>query len=350
MFVYIQLASVVGVSMWSIIIILLVILGIWFVLKVYFEKYDTIIAYTGGLGSGKTFKGVQQSIKLLRKNRLKVKFYNIKTRFLNLFRKEKKLVVTEIPMLYSSIPIFIRQKRFEFKMCNLVKLKYSYWVDYNNNNNSKISRYILRSDYELMLSNNIIKRRDVSRFIESSLELTEDYLLLQKHINYKSIVFLDEIGGYVNQYEYNNPNVIYALDEFIRLFRHYSRGGYLICTEQCSDSICKPIRVRLNKVFNLMNFKGYFGLFYRVNIRELSLSEDIKTIEQQNSEDNMKVTFGLFPLRKRYDTYCYSERYNSVPYANIQNVFSELKRYTLLRVSHKKVYKPLTSDFKNLDK
>lgn len=350
MFLYIQLASVVGVSMWSIIIILLVILGIWFVLKAYFEKYDTIIAYTGGLGSGKTFKGVQQSIKLLRKNRLKVKFYNIKTRFLNLFRKEKKLVVTEIPMLYSSIPIFIRQKRFEFKMCNLVKLKYSYWVDYNNNNNSKISRYILRSDFESMLSNNIIKRRDVSRFIESSLELTEDYLLLQKHINYKSIVFLDEIGGYVNQYEYNNPNVVYALDEFIRLFRHYSRGGYLICTEQCSDSICKPIRVRLNKVFNLMNFKGYFGLFYRVNIRELSLSEDIKTIEQQNSEDNMKVTFGLFPLRKRYDTYCYSERYNSVPYANIQNVFSELKRYTLLRVSRKKVYKPLTSDFKNLDK
>lgn len=76
--------------MWSIIIILLGILGIWLVLKAYFEKYDTIIAYTGGLGSGKTFKGVQQSIKLLRKNRFKVRIYNVKTRFLNLFRKEKK--------------------------------------------------------------------------------------------------------------------------------------------------------------------------------------------------------------------------------------------------------------------
>lgn len=345
---HIQLVSVVGGYMWSIIIILLGVLCIWLVLKAYFEKHDTIIAYTGGLGSGKTFKGVQQSIKLLKKNRIQVKFTNVKNKILNIFRKEKKLINSEIPMLYSSIPIFIKQKNREFKTYNLVKLKYSYFVEYNNNkdNFDKIDRFIKKQQYEEMLLKKLITKSNIDKYIESSIELTEDYLLLQSHINYKSIVFLDEIGGYVNQYEYSNPNVIYALDEFIRLFRHYTRGGYLICTEQCSDSICKPIRVRLNKVFNLMNFKGYFNLFYRVNIRELSLSEDIKTIEGQNSEDNMKVTIGLFPFRKRYDTYCYSERYNSVPYVDIHNVFAGLKRYTLLKVSRKKIFMPLTSDKK----
>ena len=63
--------------MWSLIIILIAIFLIWLILKVYFEKFDTVIAYTGGLGSGKTFKGVTQSIKLLKKNRFSVKFKNI---------------------------------------------------------------------------------------------------------------------------------------------------------------------------------------------------------------------------------------------------------------------------------
>lgn len=332
--------------MWSIIILLVAIFLIWLVLKVYFEKFDTVIAYTGGLGSGKTFKGVQQSIKLLRRVRFSVKFNNLKNRIYNIFHCEKKSIIKDTPRLYSSIPIFIKQKRRKFKLYNLVKLKYRFWLEYNQNNEFKIDRYIKREDFEELKAKNIVLDINIDKYIESSLELTVEHLLLQEHIGYRPIVFLDEIGGFVSQYEYNNPNVIYALDEFIRLFRHYTKGGYLICTEQCSDSICKPIRVRLNKVFNLMNFKGYFNLFYKVNIRELSLSEDIKTIEEQNSEENMKVTIGLFPLRKRYDTYCYSERYNSVPYSKISEVFDGLKRYSLLKVPKRIVYKPLTTDEK----
>ena len=264
--------------MWSIIILLIAIFLIWLVLKVYFEKFDTVIAYTGGLGSGKTFKGVQQSIKLLRRVRFSVKFNNLKNCIYNIFHCEKKSIIKDTPRLYSSIPIFIKQKRRKFKLYNLVKLKYKFWLEYNQNNKLKIDRYIKREDFEELKAKNIVLDINIDKYIESSLELTVEHLLLQEHIGYRPIVFLDEIGGFVSQYEYNNPNVIYALDEFIRLFRHYTKGGYLICTEQCSDSICKPIRVRLNKVFNLMNFKGYFNFFYKVNIRELSLCEDIKTI------------------------------------------------------------------------
>lgn len=332
--------------MWSIIIILIAVFLIWLVLKVYFEKHDTLIGYTGGNGSGKTFKGVQKSTKLLKLNRLSVFFDNLKNRFFNLFRVEKKCINKEVPRLYSSIPIFIKQSRKKFKLYNLVKLRYKYWLEYNQKNEIKIERYIKRELFEELKSKSIITDKNIQLFIECSLELTSEHLLLQEHINCKSVVFLDEIGGFASQYEYNNPNIMYAFEEFIRLFRHYTKGGYLVCTEQCSDSICKPIRVRLNKVFNLMNFKGYFNLFYKVNIRELSLSEDIKTIEQQNSEDNMKVTIGLFPLRKKYDTYCYSERYKSVPYAKFNEVFEGLKRYTLLKVPNRIVYKPLTTDKK----
>ena len=327
----------------TIILLIVFIFLVWLVLKVYFEKFDTVIGYTGGLGSGKTFIAVTKSCRLLRKNRFKVWFYNFRIKISNIFRVEKKKKIDEVPNMYSSIPVFIKQKNRKFKTYNLVKLRYKYWLEYNKN--SFIDRYITRDMFEDMLSKSLITKFDISKYIESSFELTESHLLLQEHINEKSIVFIDEIGGYVNQYEYQNPNVLGALDEFIRLFRHYTKGGYFVCTEQCSDGICKPIRVRLNKVFNLMNFKGYFNLFYRVNIRELSLSEDIKTIEQNMTEDNMKTKIGLFPLRKKYDTYCYSERYKGVPFGSY-NAFNELKRYTLLKVSHNKIYRPLTTDKK----
>ena len=190
--------------MWSLIIILIAIFLIWLILKVYFEKFDTVIAYTGGLGSGKTFKGVTQSIKLLKKNRFSVKFNNFKNRFLNIFRVEKKPINNEIPMLYSSIPIFIKVRKRKFKLYNLVKLKYKYWVVYNQNNEIKIERYIKRAEYEEMKSKNLITDINVDLWIESSLELTVGHLLLQDRIVSKCVVFLDEIGGFVSQYEYSN--------------------------------------------------------------------------------------------------------------------------------------------------
>ena len=43
---------------------------IFFIIKPYFIKYDTIIAFTGGLGSGKTYLSVKYALRLLRINRL----------------------------------------------------------------------------------------------------------------------------------------------------------------------------------------------------------------------------------------------------------------------------------------
>ena len=321
--------------MLNLILIVLAVFLIFIVLKVYFEKYDCVVAYTGGLGSGKSFRAVRVSCKLLKRNRIRFYFDNFKIWLKNLFRKkDNKLDYDkEIPLLYSSIPVFIKQKRKPFKMYNLVRLKKPILIE------EKKVLFLTKKQFKQLK----IEKKNVKLYIESSIELTEDYLLLQKHVNRKSVVFIDEFGSYVNQYEYNNPNAVETLEEFVRLYRHYTKGGYLILTEQCSDCICKPIRVRVNKVFNLMNFRGYFKFFYKVQIRELSLSEDIKTIESMNTEDNMRTTFGLFPLRRQYDTYCYSNRYNSVPHDFEWNCYTSLKKNKLMKIS-KKLVKPLTSD------
>lgn len=56
----------------------------------YRQKHDTIVAYTGGLGSGKSLLSVQTSIKLLKKNRIKVWFYNNIKRYVYHFFIKKK--------------------------------------------------------------------------------------------------------------------------------------------------------------------------------------------------------------------------------------------------------------------
>lgn len=244
--------------------------------KTYNRKYDTVIAYTGGLGSGKSMLSTETAIQLLRRNRRKIWRYNI------FHPKDKK----QRPLLYSNIPIRISKKE---------------WAEV----------------------------------------LTAEHLLLRARIREKSVVYIDEVGSFANQFQFRDQN-IQIFDEFIRFFRHYTKGGYLVVNDQCSENIVLQIRRRINTVFNLMHFKPRLWLFYTVRCRNMSISEEIKTVEQQNTEDNAKVVFGFLQPKWRYDTWCYSERYNSVPDVPL-NPHVALKTNRLLRLPTKPL-KALTND------
>lgn len=243
--------------------IAVILLIIW--LKSYKIKHDTILAFTGGLGSGKSFLSVNYAIRLYKKNLFAVKLKNF-------FRKEKK----PLPILLSNIPVLIK------------KNIYSY-------------------------------------------QLTERHLLLQERVPEKSVVFMDEIDSFASQYDFKEKNIVDIFDEFIRLFRHYTQGGYLVVNAQCSENIVLVVRRRLNQVVNLMNFQKFL-CFYRVRVRNISISEEIKTIEEEDTEDNMTYKIGLIPLNRHYDTYCYSKRYNSVPISPF-TAHNQLKTNTLLKNS-----------------
>lgn len=244
-------------------VIALVILFFWIV-KPYFLHYDTLIAFTGGLGSGKSLMSVKQALKLLRKNRLKVWWYN-------LWHPRKK---RPRPKLYSSIPVRI-------------------------------------------------SRREYAEV------LTPQHLLLWEALVPRSVVFIDEIGAFANQFLYKHPLILNNFNEFVRLFRHYTRGGYLVCNDQCSENIVLEIRRRINVVFNLMHFKKFLIVCW-CKCRNISISEEIKTVEEGNTEDNMRTLFGLLPLFWRhYDTYCYANRYLSVP-KGISTRWKQLQTNALL--------------------
>lgn len=233
--------------MFEIIMLAILIVVLWRIAKSYrLTTYDTVLAFTGGLGSGKSFMSVQQARKLLRRKRFRVAMHNF-------FWPKDKL---PRPLLYSSIPVRVSKT-------------------------------------------------------EMAVKLTADHLLLQRRIVRNSVVFIDEVGGFCSQFDYRAPNSE-VFEEFVRFFRHYVQG-YLIVNDQCSENIVLQVRRRLNTVYNLMGFRTFLGLIYWLRVRNISVSEEIKTIEEQDTEDNMTLLIGILPRFRAYDTHCYYCRYKAVP-------------------------------------
>lgn len=172
--------------------------------------------------------------------------------------------------------------------------------------------------------------------------LTADHCLLLSRIVPRSVVFIDEIGAFANQFDFKHPLVLKNFNEFIRLFRHYTKGGYIVCNDQCSENIVLEIRRRINVVYNLMHFKKFL-CFYWVKCRNISISEEIKTIEEGNTEDNMRTLVGFInPFFRSYDTHCYAGRYDSVP-PEIADRWRKLKTNRLMTLpDHRKP--PLTTN------
>ncbi|MBQ7412275.1 MAG: hypothetical protein IJW10_05175 [Clostridia bacterium] len=261
----------------TIFIIIICIAVAFYIIKPYVMHYDTVLSYTGGLGSGKSLISTQMAVRLLRKNRWKVFFHNL--------RHPKHKIAK--PVLYSSIPLRISKKEWVYK-------------------------------------------------------LTPEHLTLQAKLPEKCVIFIDEIDSYASQFDFKLPNIITNFDEFCRFYRHYTKGGYLVCNTQATDNLVLQIRRRMNTVYNLMHFKKWFFVFYTVKVRNISISEEIKTIETEDVEDNMSTLIGVLPIFcKRYDTYCYSGRYETVPEA--ENIcYNRLKTNKVIKCPRDTV-KPLTT-------
>jgi hypothetical protein len=239
----------------DILIIIFIVILIFAGFKYLFQKKlpnNTVIAFTGGLGSGKTFLGVKYAIKHHKKMLL---LYRLK-------------IIKTLPEFYSNIPIRYKRKQW-----------------------TKILDY--------------------------------DHLTLQSKIPEYSTIFIDELGQFASQYDFNNPFVMQYLQEFIRFYRHYT-DGKLIITDQTSSNIVVAIRRRINQIYHLSDFKRYLFFFYYVNVEEIHITEDIVNIKNV-SDDDIPYFFGYLPFKylkfinyiispfsfKKYDSRAYSINYTA---------------------------------------
>lgn len=167
-------------------------------------------------------------------------------------------------------------------------------------------------------------------------KLVEEHLLLQRRIRPLSVVYIDEIDVFANQFQYNNPCIVNTkggkgngnFDEFCRLFRHYTLGGRMVCNAQALDNLNLTIRRRLNVEVNLTGIRvvdvGPAFTYYKVNFRHRTGNIEVTT-DKKDVIDDYSIQRGIIlPAFQMYDTYCYSRRYERVPYKP-EETFTEWK-------------------------
>ena len=230
---------------------------------------DTIVCYTGGVGAGKSFMSAV-NVRKAYKQQLKI------------WKKMKFLPgYEEPPLVYSSIPYQYAPGKWATK-------------------------------------------------------LVEEHLLLQRRIRPLSVVYIDEIDVFANQFQYNNPCIVNTkggkgsgnFDEFCRLFRHYTLGGRMICNSQALDNLNLAIRRRLNVEVNLTGINvvklSPIFTYYKVMFRHRTGNIEVTTDKKDVIDDYLPQRGIILPCFQMYDTYCYSRRYERVPYKE-EETFTEWK-------------------------
>ena len=240
---------------------------LWFNKHTFKISNNTVLAFTGGLGSGKTLSAVHFTIKsynrsldrwIIRKLwlQLLIKLGSTKARVNLIEHKTKK------PFIFSNIPI-------------------------------KSKAYI---------------------------PLTKEHLTLKTGINEYSVVLIDEVGQFASQYDWNKETVKNEFQEFVRFFRHYINGR-LILTDQNSDNIAVGLRRRINIIYNLDNLQKLLPIprftIVRIKITPVTVTEDIKNIKNTDVGARDEHWLWLLITNKYYESRCYKHRYDKVPYDNV---------------------------------
>jgi hypothetical protein len=255
----------------TILLISVIVFGAIFVFNWLGQKKmadNTVVMFTGALGSGKSFLAVHKSIVYYKR----VMFWRsiIRILFKN-YMKDK-------PLFLSNIPVYIG-KSFPI-------IGKPVWAE----------------------------------------KLTWEHIILERRIPEYSVVLIDELGQFASQYDFDNAFVMSNIQEFMRFFRHYI-DGRLYITDQSSSNIVVPIRRRINQIYNLSDFKRFFIFFYKVNVQEVHIMEDLINVNETNSGEQYDYFFGFLPLKlfytlklltKHYDSRCYSINYKAPVSFNLE--------------------------------
>ncbi len=281
-------------------ILILIALGVFVIWKLFKIKStyfrlssNTITAFTGGPGTGKTKNGVDVAVANIQRAVLVWKVrklaYNI---FLKWYRKES--FKPSRPNLYSNIPIDVK-----------------YYVP-------------LRVEHLI------------------NVDLIVEY----------SVVFVDEVGDIASQHDWKEEVVQIDLLDHFRFCRHWYDGKLIIC-DQSQSNIAKVIRDRVGTIYYLNNWRKWNILFYLTlkkvlvshsEVIEIMNAEGMITTKDGSSNFEPYLLWGLNFGKPKYASRAYRYTYKAVPsevdipgkpeslYTNERLTITELKNVRLFRI------------------
>lgn len=141
-------------------------------------------------------------------------------------------------------------------------------------------------------------------------KMTLDMLLRKRRFPYKSVVLLDEVSLMVDQFDYKDRDISDSLRDFLKLFRHETKGGYIVVNSQSTSDLHYSFKAVLSD-YLYIHHKTKLPFFSVLKVQEMAYSSDKDATSVVNAmnddvEENLRAV--LVPNRtfKRYDTYCYS--------------------------------------------
>lgn len=215
--------------------------------------HDSTILFTGGLGSGKSLNSVKVAIKAYRHAVRSWWWACQKIKIIHWFNKNYPLDFPERPMFKSNMPVKLGKDKY----CSI---------------------------------------------------LTRDDLMLRTRIPVGSVVLIDELPQFINQFQWENAQG--TLNEFITFFRHYV-NGLLVTNAQSLEEVECHIRRKLSAYYYCFDFQPFLFFFYRCHILKCRVGDAQVSLTNEYVDDNAKWHYGLL-LFKPYDSRYLRNRYNKV--------------------------------------
>lgn len=276
-------------------IIALVVLG-YFLFRKFCKPtpilHDSTVLFTGGLGSGKSLNSVKTAIKAYKRAIFHWRIDCLKCRIHNRLKPNDVYEMPEKPLLKSNMPIRVKTN----------------WK---------------------------AKRGSPERYVYCS-ALTRSDLMLETRIPVNSVILLDELPQFINQFQWESAQGV--LNEFITFFRHYV-DGLLVCNAQSLDEVECHIRRKLSSYYYCFDFQPFFGIFYRVHILRCRVGDQSVSLTNEYIDENSKWHYGLL-LFKPYDSRYLRHRYDKLEKV-VASRFRDITTNKILRIDEDSYKSPL---------
>lgn len=224
-----------------------------------------VVAFTGTMGSGKTYSAVHMLKAEYRRRRLVYAFRLVLWTLTG--RRSTKPIP---PTVWSSIPLTLKYKRNP-------------------------------------------KKRIVANAV------TKPLLTCEEHFPENALVLLDEISVICDQYDFDDPLIIERFGRLLKFYRHWT-GGKIYITEQAVSCITKPIRDKLGTVYQCEGLSRWLLVmpFVKVQIRPLAMIDAEVSTANDSVETEAPPYFFFYSVpfllrsrkKRNYDSRCYKPIYH----------------------------------------
>lgn len=146
-------------------------------------------------------------------------------------------------------------------------------------------------------------------------EITNDLIERKTRFRYGSVIYISEATLLADNSIYKNMPLSERVMFFNKLIGHETRGGLLIYDTQAIGDLPAVTRRCLGQYFYVHHIAKWLPFFLVAYVRESRYSEDGSVISVDNSdtEDDLKRVLIRKSVWKKFDCYCYSTFTDDLP-------------------------------------